>query len=127
MSEKYYTPTIEEFYVGFEYEVKWYNGKEDVWSKRSITDWYQELENESRVKYLDKEDIESLGWKHVGGKMLNGAMQNYAISDRPYILYYAENNKTYLSIDIGYEGTQIFRGAIKNKSELKKLMKQLGI
>ena len=67
MSEKkYYTPSIEEFHVGFEYEIS-YDG-ETYQSK--VVDDSDELHRiktaiESlwvRVKHLDREDIESLGW-----------------------------------------------------------------
>ena len=68
MENKYYTPEIEEFYVGFKYErgnkategnsTKWY--KEKITSAQEIVDIF--CCEEIRVKYLDKEDIESLGF-----------------------------------------------------------------
>lgn len=65
MENKYYTPTIEEFHIGFEYE--WLD-EEGNWNKENtpteITpDGYDEQEYGLRVKYLNKEDIESLGFK----------------------------------------------------------------
>ena len=121
MSNKYYTPEIEEFHIGFEFEVDY----GDKWVQETQRDGFlhnKKLEN-IRVKYLDKEDIESLGWKHSGGKMLSGAMQYYDINKCR--LYYAEHHPEYLSINV--METQVFRGRIKNKSELRKLMKQIGI
>ena len=66
MESKYYTPSIEEFYVGFEYEVNYGENdwqKECLWAKPEVVTLpYMNLEN-IRVKYLDKEDIESLGFE----------------------------------------------------------------
>ena len=71
--EKYYTPSIEEFRVGFEYEV--YVPEKELWSKETFyldashinLVKYVNIQTENtlkkvRVKYLDREDIESLGW-----------------------------------------------------------------
>lgn len=62
---KYYTPQIEEFRVGFEYEYQSYND----WIKRTLKDFEEiitsiDLHNKFvipfRVKYLDAKDIESI-------------------------------------------------------------------
>ena len=68
--EKYYTPTIEEFHSGFEYEFLMQYLNFYMWQKRvvepdhrSFENYFNYIENNSiRVKYLDREDIESLGW-----------------------------------------------------------------
>lgn len=124
MENKYYTPTIDEFYVGFECEQK----IDNKWYEQICKDYYISiLTNESfkpdwnsfRVKYLDKEDIESLGWKwdkHKAG---------FKNKDDIHLIYWLdEDNK---EIVIEAYGECVFQGTIKNKSELKKLMKQLGI
>lgn len=80
--------------------------------------------DESNESALSSKDIKSLGWKHSGGKMLSGALQEYTIGE--FTLYYAENNQTFLSIDVK-RTHQIFRGRINNKSSLQVLMKWLGI
>lgn len=141
---KYYAPTIDEFCVGFEYEMldpdfqgqsdgnQWkfkYCDKKDL--KSIIENWkyYQDY----RIKYLDREDIESIGW------LLN--KENtiycvYSLSDKNtsssfgYILEFSQNPNTFnIKIAEYYNGEfqQVFLGSIKNKSELKKLMKQLNI
>ena len=74
--KKYYTPEIEEFCEGFEYEYS-YKGGEWVKEKFSINsgdtdcmagDWYEFSPNcpqtECRVKYLDKDDLEECGWEY---------------------------------------------------------------
>lgn len=160
MDNKYYTPDIEDFHVGFEYE-EYYN---DIWNKEIITidsyggnisggffhDTLMELkDNNIRVKYLTKEDIESLGftvesifeseyWPSITFKKTfkeDIFTFNYYITfnfkhDRPYI---------YTNIDIAtddiiktrikgvYPKKILFSGGVKNKVELKKLLKQLNI
>jgi len=126
--EKYYTPTIEEFHVGFECE---YNDPlkgswekviytEDMFfgGKRGLTLL------EKRVKYLDREDIESLGFKldkNASDKdILNLEKDDTGITYKQdcFLIIYKFN---------GSKERIIFDGLIKNKSELKKLMYQLQI
>ena len=121
---KYYTPEIEEFFVGFEYE--WLN-EENKWIKESSpTEISQEGFDEQtyglRVKYLDKEDIESLGFKEGSKDFYIVKLRDYYIS----VEYFLKDKGFY--INIGQEENQFsFGGYIKNKSELKKLLKQLNI
>jgi hypothetical protein len=156
MKSKYYTPEIEEFCIGFEYEVLEkavpYDPNVmylippleiDTWFKFTFPDPYvgwnapKILQREVRVKYLDKEDIESLGFTD---KDLN-------VPTKFSFYKKADNNivyeiKTYWDMDgtkrenlirifkgtlHNYPYTEIFRGNIKNKSELIKLLKQLEI
>ncbi len=146
---KYYTPTIDEFYVGFEYE--WNNSNEDnEWrsSIANVEDCYyavRDIEqyidyNNYRVKYLDKEDIESLGWKFIG-KTIDNWYE--LVIDRPAVMSAYTNSRYVLQHDFrtnqgvvimaydyssGETGEHdIYRGSCKNKSELKKLLKQLKI
>lgn len=116
--DKYYTPKIEEFHIGFEYE--WLDD-DDKWIKETspieITkEGFDEQTYGLRVKYLDKEDIESLGFV----KWID--RENYDLEE--YQLH--KNNNLNISI---YDDASnlIFIGDIKNKSELKKLLKRLNI
>jgi hypothetical protein len=73
MENKYYTPAIEEFHVGFEYEILHNNewkktsvfnnscGGDIIFEIKNMGHW--DVVSKPRVKYLDKEDIESLGWR----------------------------------------------------------------
>lgn len=132
MTEKYYTPTIEEFHVGFEFEVLYENVG---WAKESlahrpevVTLPYMNLEN-IRVKYLDREDIESLGWKKHG--------ERYYYSSKTVPLRInqdgsCDHEDCSMGIDSDYRawinaGNNHFTGTINNKSELKKLMQQLNL
>lgn len=70
MEDRYYTPTIDEFYEGFEHECLLLNNtwNKEVFNHDLYNDYgYIELsefikKEKIRVKYLDKEDIESLGF-----------------------------------------------------------------
>jgi len=125
--DKYYTPEKEEFCWGFEYE-----SEEDprfgIWGKQTVGAWskFKYFDDDSdvdyRVKYLDKEDIESLGWKS------NKDIQHYYKS--PCNNFVLRIKYEGLCIYIYNEYTVdklIFEGKVKNKSELVKLLKQLQI
>jgi hypothetical protein len=137
---KYYTPTIEEFHIGFEYEVlaEDFGINTFLWLKHTNPYRIEILENfiESnyvRVKYLDREDIESLGWKpdkerqwsvestdrHSCFYMYDASMTFY--EDRNVVSIKCKNKFTN-TINVN---SCSFR--IKNKSELKVLMQQLNI
>lgn len=162
MSDKYYTPDISEFYVGFEYENKegFLDGTVKLQEQFDNSKWiYNCVEigdlpyihralyginstNELcgvRVKYLDKEDIESLGWKITGGKLIKNVRDEFELpfndpreSHDKVRLIFNYSSKWCLitsgNYDILYgDWSTRFCGYIKNKSELCKLMKQLGI
>jgi len=125
-NNKYYTPTIEEFHIGFEYQRlinnKWVDETYDPWDDFLAGDVLFCISEQSlRVKYLDKEDIESLGWY--------GNNNYYLHSEGSYKLQ-IEHHPKYSTISIESLGGFKYYGyleSIKNKSELKRLMKQLGI
>lgn len=129
MGKRYYTPDISEFYVGFEYEED--DNNTNNWEHQIVgkdivgdLDYFDDLirEGNIRVKHLDKEDLQKLGWEktegyskpqcdfhHRKGLFLNIQGKFVSIFDFDF-----DTGKEYL-----------FQGIIKNKSELKKLMKQL--
>jgi hypothetical protein len=125
---KYYTPKIEEFHVGFEYE--FVDGDSEDWEKDIISSKYDlkevmgNLFLNFRVKYLDREDIESLGFKFDKFWIREEKGSIYLFNF--YGLTYFNSTRT---IKIWLRDTDecIFAGTIKNKSELKRLLKQLGI
>jgi hypothetical protein len=132
----YYPPTIEEFYVGFEYEIK----IKDNWRKKSTTisdfspisdyDGMSILEedlisNIIRVKTLDQSDIESLGW-----------VSDQYVPERNICLNFKKPNDWYLNywfgqipyVEISRDGYDTGCAMkIKNKSQLKFVMTCLGI
>jgi hypothetical protein len=137
MEDKYYTPDISEFYVGFECEFESAYQQSDTDFEYYITtkEWlkyilerYDQFEKygQLRVKYLDKEDIESLGFKYI--KTHAGLNEDYFEHiDKNHYCDYDYDSK-YLRIAINGNGDVTrFSGIIENKSELKKLLKQLNI
>lgn len=126
----YYTPTIEEFHVGFECELI-DNDKTFKWfpiecTQETLYD-VQSSHYNARVKYLDQSDIESLGWGNFTFKNING--YNRASKFLTINFNYKEPvvDISYLPMLKNDELSRIFRGTIKNKSELIKLMQQLNI
>ena len=137
MKDKYYTPEIEEFHVGFEYEqvlepyeidkpetknwtkVKYSGNINSIGGSVAFFQGY-----DIRVKYLDREDIESFfglkqDYNHndVRFGYTNGSTR---IEYRPY------KNKIQI-YQWGHEEDTVSGITIKNKSELKKLLKMLEI
>ena len=114
---KYYTPTIDEFHVGFEYE---YKGQilEFLKYNHPVSYNFSLIKDELelgyiKTKYLDREDIESLGFD------LRSEDEFYS-KDNKYNIYTGNKN-----IEIYSEGV-CFIGRIKNKSELKRILKMIG-
>jgi len=157
MKNKYYTPSIEEFHFGFECEVyitvQRYGSikrNEDTETDNADNAFYpmifgnknskcellvlgelihtQKLNvDKFRVKYLDKEDIESLGFSYY---KTHPGMEQMEFDKGEYELTYNPNfkGKQWLRINLEGEGdVTLFSGSIKNKSELKVLLKQLNI
>lgn len=148
MKELYYTPTVEDFCVGFRYEYRdnyhSMNPKEPdevIWRRYVLGydgyfesppcpfGYYKEgqLMNDFRVKYLDQMDIEELGWEFIYAQpMISGYFQLTKNSE--YRLSLFESN-----ILISRKNpvndliTTVFLGEIKNFNELQRLMNQLRI
>lgn len=76
---------------------------------------------------MESKDFEELGWKPIDGGLGIG-LDHWDIGGK-WSLYWFDEAKDIISIDYGTfpKQTQYFRGTIKSKAELKKLMKQLGI
>lgn len=144
MENKYYTPEIEEFHVGFEYEAfhnkEWFfeeGGNQWVKSKVSLGTDILTLNyaincDFVRVKYLDREDIESLGLEYdnnaepIPARDYPHMLIPTAYAKEDWMLYHYEYDSV-IWIENYKEDSFYFKGVIKNKSELKKLLKQLGI
>ena len=128
--DKYYTPEIKEFHIGFEYEY------EDINESGSTTSWYKTVvkENECyiidqhlkysdnlnlRVKYLSREDIESLGWKFNTDLYIRNNLTLQVHKDSITIKYYDNFNND--------SRTLVEQINIKTKDEFITLLKQLRI
>lgn len=133
MENKYYTPSIEEFFVRFECE--WQSKiRQESWNKQICdvdliniaydsfehSDIEEPFNEQFRVKYLDASDIEGLGFifeEQVVGKITFKYTKNNFI----------ELHKLYTTILILNNGRTIFEGFIKNKSELIRLLGWLNV
>lgn len=142
--DKYYQPSIEELFVGYEYEeYKHYRllidggeEKPEYWKPNKIAKDYLYSDNEGnsdiqdllwlldksriRTKYLTKEDIESLGWVGNDGDYFK------CDTDTSYSLIHSPTANRILIKD-EVEGEYLFRGEIKSMNELKYLSKLLGL
>ena len=122
MENKYYIPSIEEFREGFLYELKMGNN----WYPMN-SPFYPLVSNsglEYRVKYLDREDIESFGFKFYA----EGRMSVSYLYEDYFITFY--NNRHLLinkSSGMGQVDNKLFSGKIKNKSELQQVLKMIGV
>lgn len=149
MESKYYVPDIKEFRVGFEYEYSGNKGKEwDTGIIENLYDFEDLIDDlrydDIRVKYLDRQDIEELGFtfssksvddwykKDTSLRLESGHWINsFRLQhDRNNTFQTAEdhcyNIKIYACI-AGCDDDVLFEGIIKNKSELKELLEKLGI
>ena len=136
--KKYYIPKIEEFYVGFEYERmngdRWEQDMLGIDDMRSNRNCYEnEIEEifiglrDVRVKYLDQEDIESLGFICKEPYRWQFNKGQYRLYTEPYTSKESFRIDRGITIKDWVDGCSIFIGVIKNKSELIKILKQLGI
>lgn len=145
MQNKYYTPDLEEFHIGFEYEFLEQHGSPDErWVKKILTqisdyeddpylgDTFTALEryncvyvrNAWRVKYLDIEDLESLGWDCLT-EFPNDF--NSGFFSKGNFTLAINFNKFHLEINNNLINYRCLFQGIKNKSEFKQLMKFLNI
>ncbi len=150
MKQTYYTPSIEEFHVGFEYEFLNFDSEWKLvpicgtWYSKSIATThslsivfknfdYNLLINKDtkepkyRVKHLDRENVENLGWLFT--KNLFGDFYTKKQQEQMFYLQLFPDNFISIGLrkEIEDEKRAYFCGTIKNKSELQKLMTQLNI
>jgi hypothetical protein len=151
--DKYYIPTISEFHVGFEYEELefvytdkgWHIEKKNKFVKKvfegtNYLESYYLTERVKRglfhfsirVKYLDREDIESLGFSFMENESPYDIRDLMFVKNNIKLIYSFQKNKIVLLktnlIDNLFPNISIlFEGKLKNKSELKTLLKQIGI
>ncbi len=142
-NSKYYTPEKEEFHIGFEYFVR-VTKDDDLWVKctllaDNIDVNYDRIVNSPemiKVKCLDREDIESLGWvlanelfyfdlKGVIEKDSEYFLGAHFVPFPDYEMRFSVDDSHLIILDFNRD--IVFQGTIKNKSELRRLMKQLNI
>ena len=124
---KYYIPTIEEFNTKLIHEMFTVGNWFEIISTNHFDNFEKALkEDRIRVKYLDKEDIESLGYSFTAEKCGKNVFGNSELNVTT--IWISLNNEIVEIIEVtpGFR-TLLFKGRIKNKSELKVLFKQLEI
>jgi len=155
-NNKYYAPEILEFYIGFKYEVNYdfvltalerYQQKSTWYSKVFEVKDYEFIEhqiktNYVRVKYLDKQDIEELNWVfatteldileiyYIDREAIDEIESKFILTrniKEKFITIELEENYLFDPITNPTETHRIFQGKLKNKNELKVLMRQLNI
>lgn len=137
MEEKhtYYTPTIEEFHVGFQYEEDFMSGDGD-WRKVTFEVKDDDLwhipgkleEGWIRVRHLCHEDIVGLGFNeivpnHQWAGNLFGVTYVLTKSEETFQIIKGAG----INAIIKGEYLVLFLGTIRNSSELKRIMKMVGI
>jgi spore coat polysaccharide biosynthesis protein SpsF (cytidylyltransferase family) len=137
--DKYYTPDISEFYVGFEYEqiencsinggpkqLQWVKKVFDFTNTSKFNWQIHNYPEEFRVKYLDIQDIEELGYTVKWDEKFKVFNANVKYNELNKMLCFdptGKRNDTGTNIQTFSNGW--FK--IKNKSELKKLLTMLDI
>lgn len=129
---KYYTPSLEEFHIGFEYEYRdlcgWHSEEFSSFDTYdgdgAMVDWCPREDNleRFRVKFLDEQDFIDLGFIKSETDSLGYI---YFTKSSYTIAYYPPT--IFIEIDNEESPFQKFIGTIKNKSELIKLLTQLGL
>ena len=141
--EQYYTPVIEDFRIGYEYEMyedfdhypekSWHKliyGENGTDNPENLTYPFgsPNLEGRIRVPYLTKEQIEAEGW------VLNTTLRPdilFQFLRKNFILVYNFNKRELRIAKDSMEGTiqtvQIFRGQCKSINEFRTIIKLLEI
>lgn len=138
--EKYYTLEFDDLIYGLECEIKtkgewkkWtFNSESKLLNLINILLLAKNIKyGEVRCKYLDKDDIESLGFKCKNPRLykLNEEYELFPLGDNKIlireILTESNFNKRLDNKQAVY--CQLFNGIIKNKAELKRIMKMIEI
>lgn len=145
---KHYVPKIQEFYEGFRFEyqeieyAQWthqeysegleFEGiKVSEWLGRSV----DSFDNNIRVRYLDQQDIEELGWikdtRRSAGEYMAFYIESNGFDNFKYSLT-VEGQKIQIFYNAMYFPTMksesrfncLFHGHCKNYNELKTIMEQ---
>lgn len=143
MEKKYYTPKIEEFHVGFEFESRWNNNswEKHTWKLDSflclIGHGEYDFSNygELRVKYLDRADIESFEFEYLRESPYGGigVFKRTLVKDNATTTYIiTSGGVTKFQVSVRFEGgysvtRDEVQFTINNKAEFKKLLEMLNI
>jgi hypothetical protein len=143
--DKYYTPEIEEFHVGFEWEEHRASGE---WFKSGNIGvpmhWGLDNKEAFRVKHLDRSDIEGEGWSNEGLMSPNDTWLeddrtdcwmyyvDETLDKEKYYQLFISKGKVHIEYheyqnSVGRTEETLFKGTIKNLSEFRRILKQIGV
>jgi len=144
--EEYFTPDITDIRVGYECECLWCCAEPREWKLIKITAEdnmntielpieeaiYRVIDNEIRVPYLTKKQIEAEGWKFVeSNKAINILTFKIIVNDHSwYELDYFTDSKTLLITKYyihGDEDLGLYNGECKEINTFRYILKLLGI
>ena len=144
-NKEYYTPEIDELFVGYEYEVIM-EGNPKTWVKMIVDsprlDYLLNVKIFAngkveysipeciRTKYLDKQDIIDLGWNYGNG-VTKTLFPMFKIDDKTTLFIHLFKGSIKITKCHSYDDNfiqevsfeTIFDGVCKSKNELSKLMK----
>jgi hypothetical protein len=135
MDSKYYTPDIEDLFVGYECET-WYSYDRKIFEPDIIDgkwqlDFLKQYINDGalRTKYLTKEQIESEGWKFIS----SGTKRGHCFYKKKYDLYFdnelgtvkIKNDKEDISYEV--ESGIKYDGQCPSINEFRKICKWVGV
>lgn len=146
MKDKYYTPELNEFHEGFEYEMKSTFGDGTVKTQQEYNDaeWIKQtyivgyypyiqrifdgknadiLPPALRVKYLDKDDIEDCGFEY------DKSYESPDVFTKDTIELWLIGHSEVIIFDRGLrkDKQHVFQGTILNKSVFKQVLKMIGV
>jgi hypothetical protein len=143
MEKGYYKPEIEEFCVGFEYESYADDQEDDRWCDETFDELhdfgtlkYMLGQDFIRVKLIDEEDILSEGFIRMAYEIgmwtdFERFYNDPRMSKNLCGIHFTRVGWcliTIYNIEDGFEDRITkFSGTIRNRTELKKLLKQLGV
>jgi len=131
--EKYYTPEIEDICIGYEYEItNGYEWVKKVFSKEDLKSFlYEKLENgiiqeQIRVPFLTKEQIEQEGWENITKSFQEPEIfvATHNSSQWRQLVYRFSDKKLEI---IEVDNSCIFYGECKSINEFRKICKLLNI
>lgn len=142
--DKYYTPDIEDLFVGYEFEFapsndeNVYNWKAGILQSPGANEYILDRLKKGRLRtpYLTTEQIEKEGWERTENKFLNerGIEQ---FKKRHMFLNYDPSDKGLLIINLdfsrettrpmGYPDDSSFKGRCPSINEFRKICKLMGI
>lgn len=149
---KYYTPALNDLYIGYHFEIfedfdyypekSWHpfiygeEGTDNVENMQSPLarpekDWYGKI----RTKYLDRKDIESLGWAHFEFNYPNPREIQSFKKGNYFLAFFKDGRIAIILQDITtnevasdyYQNGQLYLGSCPSINELRTIEKLLGI